>query len=149
LASFNATVDGQLYFNPGKIVKLTIDASYRFGKQDQNDIINDAELSKEIQVTKSGKNDKDGLKLVPALTLYSGTQSFTQADSTSLVGGLLTTPTQKQVKQYTLLALSGSMQFTYVIKTWQIGFTPFLIKPYNTTQNGLYFLFTTGVSVTF
>ncbi len=46
LSSFNATVDGQLYINPDDVLKLTVGASYRFGKQSQNDIINSAELSK-------------------------------------------------------------------------------------------------------
>src|SRR6185503_17044166 len=50
LSSFNATIDGQLYFNPQNIVKLTVAASYRIGKQDENDIINDVELSKEIEI---------------------------------------------------------------------------------------------------
>jgi hypothetical protein len=153
LSSFNATIDGQLYFNPSNIVKLTVAASYRIGKQNENDIINDAELSKEIQLTKSGKNNKDGLKITPDATLYAGTQTFTQpVDSSKSVVTNLLTPSQTQpqkVKQYNLLALSGSMQITYVVKTWQISFTPYLIKPYNTSQNGLYFLFTTGVNVTF
>lgn len=153
LSTFNATIDGQLYFNPSNIVKLTVAASYRIGKQNENDIINDAELSKEIQLTKSGKNNKDGLKITPDATLYAGTQTFTQPiDSSKSVVTNLLTPSQTQpqkVKQYNLLALSGSMQLTYVIKTWQISFTPYLIKPYNTNQNGLYFLFTTGVNVTF
>ena len=167
LSSFNATVDGQLHYNPDNIVKLTVDGSYRFSKSGPNDVINDAELSKEIQVTKSGKNNKDGLKITPTLTLYSGTQSFyktsdsTLANNSSIIKNILapgqTTPTQnQQVRQYTILALSGSLQLTYVIKTWQISFTPYLIQPYhqvnyanNTPQNGTYFLFTTGISVTF
>jgi hypothetical protein len=153
LSTFNATIDGQLYFNPSNIAKLTVAASYRIGKQNENDIINDAELSKEIQLTKSGKNNKDGLKITPDATLYAGTQTFTQPiDSSKSVVTNLLTPSQTQpqkIKQYNLLALSGSLQVTYVIKTWQISFTPYLIKPYSTNQNGLYFLFTTGVNVTF
>jgi len=161
LSSFNATIDGQLHFNPNNIIKLTLDASYRIGKTGPNDIINDAELSKEVQLTKSGKNNKDGLKIIPTLTLYSGTQSFyrTSVTSNNSVLNIISpgdTTQSQQVRQYTLLALSGSMQVTYVIKTWQISFTPYLIQPYNQfdyvtnkPQNGLYFLFTTGVSVTF
>ena len=84
LSSFNATVDGQLHYNPDNIVKLTVDASYRFSKQGPNDVINDAELSKEIQLTKSGKNNKDGLKMTPTLTLYSGTQSFYKTSDSTL-----------------------------------------------------------------
>jgi len=154
LSSFNATIDGQLYFNPQNIVKLTVAASYRIGKQDENDIINDVELSKEIEITKSGKNNKDGFKITPDATLYAGTQTFTQpADSSKSVINSILPPTSQttpqKIKQYNLLALSGSLQLTYVVKTWQINFTPYLIKPYNTNQNGLYFLFTTGLNVTF
>jgi hypothetical protein len=154
LSTFDATIDGQLYVNPDNIVKLTVAGTYRIGKQNQNDVINYAELSKEIQVTKTGKNNKEGLKITPELTLYSGTQTFSE----NVVNNNLLFPTtsQQQVKKYTLLALSGSMQLAYVIKTWQISFTPYLIQPYNqvntganTPQNGTYFLFTTGVSVTF
>jgi hypothetical protein len=154
LSTFNATIDGQLYFNPANIAKLTIAASYRIGKQNENDIINDAELSKDIQITRSGKNNKGGFKITPDATLYAGTQTFTQpVDSSMTVLNNILTPasqtTPQKVKQYNLLALSGSLQLTYVIKTWQLSFTPYLIKPYNTNQNGLYFLFTTGFNVTF
>ncbi|MDR3694693.1 hypothetical protein [Mucilaginibacter sp.] len=167
LSSFNATIDGQLHYNPDNIVKLTVDGSYRFSKTGPNDVINDAELSKEIQVTKTGKNNKDGLKITPTVTLYSGTQSFyktsdsTLANNSSVLKNILspgqtTTVQNQQVRQYAILALSGSLQLSYVIKTWQISFTPYLIQPYhqvnyanNTPQNGSYFLFTTGVSVTF
>jgi hypothetical protein len=183
LSSFNATVDGQLHYNPADIVKLTVAASYRFDKQNKNDIINDAELSKEIQLTKTGENNKDGLKIIPDITLYTGTQSFYQTyyttsqvqravtnpspssplnilfpnqTSQSIITQTVTTQKQQEVKQYNILALSGSMEATYVIKTWQISFTPYLIQPYNqvnyttnTPQNGLYFLFTIGVNVTF
>jgi hypothetical protein len=165
LSSFNATVDGQLHFNPDNIIKLTVDASYRFSKQGSpNDVINDAELSKEIQLTKAGKDNKGGLKITPTVTLYSGTQSFYQASTSQTSSttplGLLSPPqtvtTGNQVRQYTILALSGSMLVAYVIKTWQISFTPYLIQPYHqvnyttsSPQNGSYFLFTTGVSVTF
>ena len=158
LASFNATIDGQLHYNPGNVVKITVAGSYRFDKQNQTDIVNDVELSKEIQLTTSGTNKKDGLKITPDVTFYSGTQSFSQVVNNTVTqntGNILnptktvTTQTQEQVRQYKLLAASGSMQVTYAIKTWQLGFTPYLIKPYNAGQNGLYFLFTTGVSVTF
>jgi len=184
LSSFNATIDGQLYMNPGNIIKLTVAGSYRFDKNNENDIINDAELSKEIWVVRTGKNQKDGFKITPDATLYAGTQSFYQtyytnseverevtnpASNTSPINILfpnqptqtiiketVTTQKQQEVKQYQLLALSGSMQLAYAIKTWQISFTPYLIKPFNqvnyintANQNGLYFLFTAGVSVTF
>jgi hypothetical protein len=162
LASFNATIDGQLHFNPSDIVKLTIDASYRIGKQGPNDIINYAELSKEIWLAKTGKTKRDGLKIIPTVTLYSGTQSFYQNSTINnssplniLSPGDTTTTQSKLVRQYDILALSGSLQLTYVIKTWQISFTPYLIQPYNQvgangiSQTGSYFLFTLGASVTF
>jgi hypothetical protein len=149
LSSFDATVDGQLHFNPNDIVKLTVAGSYRINKQGPNDIVNDAELSKEISLVKTGKDNKEGLKVIPDLTLYAGTQSFTQSDTSAALGGLITNTSQQQERKYGLLALSGSMQLMYTIKTWQISFTPYLIQPYNTSQNGLYFLFTMGVSVTF
>lgn len=152
LASFNATIDGQLHFNPDNIVKLTIAGSYRIGKQSPNDIINDAELSKEVWLYKYQKNPNNGFKIIPDLMLYSGTQSFAQADTTtSVVNTLLgnQTVTTQESRKYELLALSGSMQFIYAIKTWQINFTPYIIQPYNTGQNGSYFLYTVGVNVTF
>jgi len=149
LSSFDATIDGQLHFNPDNIIKLTVAASYRINKQGPSDIVNDAELSKEITLVKTGKDNKESLKIIPDLTLYAGTQSFTQSDTSAVLGGLISNTTQQQVRKYNLLALSGSMQLMYTIKTWQLSFTPYLIQPYNTGQNGLYFLFTTGVSVTF
>jgi hypothetical protein len=185
LSSFNATVDGQLYANPDDILKFTAGASYRFGKQSKNDIINSAELSKEIFAVKTGTNNKDGLKLTPTATLYAGTQSFYQTYYTNSVvqryvetpggssGGLLgtlfpnepkqtiinqtvTQQHQQEVRKYDLLALSASLPVTYNINKWQVGFTPYFIKPFNqvdyvnnTKMNGIYFLFMTGVSVTF
>ena len=81
---------------------------------------------------------------------------FPNQPKQTIIEKTVTTAKQEEVKKYSLLALSGSAQLTYVIKTWQINFTPYLIKPFNqvnytsnTSQNGLYFLFTTGVSVTF
>jgi len=184
LSSFNATIDGQLYMNPDKIVKLTVAGSYRFDKNNSNDIVNDAELSKEIWLYKTGPKKTDGLKITPDAMLFAGTQSFYQTYYTNsevpqaitspannsspinilfpnqpkqtIIEKTVTTSKQEEVKKYTLLALSGSAQLTYIIKTWQINFTPYLIKPFNqvnytgsTSQNGLYFLFTAGVSVTF
>jgi hypothetical protein len=77
LSSFNATVDGQLNYNPG-FAKLTIGGSYRIGKDNHNDMINNAELTKEISLFKTGTTQTDGLKIAPTATLYSGTQSFTE-----------------------------------------------------------------------
>lgn len=184
LSSFNATIDGQLYLNPDKIIKMTVAGSYRFDKNNSNDIVNDVELSKEVWLYKTGLKKTDGLKIMPDAMLFAGTQSFYQTYYTNsevqqaitspannsspinilfpnqpkqtIIDKTVTTAKQQEVKKYALLALSGSAQLTYVIKTWQINFTPYLIKPFNqvnytsnTSQNGLYFLFTAGVNVTF
>jgi len=146
ISSFNASFDAQLHFNPDNIIKLTIAGSYRIDKQNQNDIINNAELSKEIKITKGGSNGNDGLKIIPTVTLYSGTQSFYQTYYTqsivpravdnpsspidilfpnqnkqTIVDQTVTSEQQKQVQQYNLLAVSSSAQLTYTIKTWQIS----------------------------
>jgi hypothetical protein len=152
LASFNATIDGQLHFNPDDIVKLTIAGSYRIGKNSPNDVITDAELSKEIWLYKNPANANNGFKIMPDLMLYAGTQSFAQTDTTTsalntILGNQTVTTTES--RKYALLALSGSVQFTYAIKTWQINFTPYIIQPYNSGQSGSYFLYTIGVNVTF
>ncbi|WP_121808343.1 hypothetical protein [Mucilaginibacter kameinonensis] len=183
LSSFNATVDGQLYANPDNIVKFTGGVSYRFNKNNSNDIVNTAELSKEILALKNGTDGKSGLKITPTATLYTGTQSFYQTYYTesqvtrsvevpqkqtpinvlfpnqpkqTIITQTVTQQNQREVRQYKLLAFSGSLPFTYTINKWQILFTPYLIKPFNqvdyvtnTKMNGLYFLFTTGVNVTF
>ncbi|HZY36372.1 MAG TPA: hypothetical protein VFE53_06965 [Mucilaginibacter sp.] len=152
LSTFNATIDGQLHFNPQDIIKLTVAASYRFGKNSPNDVINDLELSKEVWLYKKSKSPNNGFKIIPDLMLYAGTQSFATADTTSsLVGGLVgqNMITTTESRKYELLAFSGSVQFIYAIKTWQINFTPYIIQPYNTGQNGSYFLYTIGVNVTF
>ncbi|WP_295650101.1 hypothetical protein [uncultured Mucilaginibacter sp.] len=183
LSTFNFTADGQLYFNPGNIVKATIGASYRIGKDNSNDIINTGELSKEISVFKTGTEKKDGLKVEPTAMLYAGTQSFEQTyytqsqvqravtnpspsnplnvlfpsqPSQTIITQTVTQQKQQEVKQYNLLALSGSMPLTYTVAKTQLSFTPYLIKPFNqvdytsnTQMNGLYFLFTLGVSLTF
>jgi hypothetical protein len=152
LSTFNATIDGQLHFNPHDIIKLTVAGSYRFGKNSPNDIINDAELSKDIWLYKNPKNPNNGFKITPDVMLYAGTQSFAQADTTAsalntILGNQTITTTES--RKYELLALSGSIQFVYAIKTWQINFTPYIIQPYNTGQSGSYFLYTVGVNVTF
>lgn len=154
LSTFNATIDGQLHANPDDIIKVTLAASYRFGKDGSpNDIINDIELSKDIWLYKDPKKQTNGFKIVPDLELYAGTQSFAKSDTTSssLVNTVLgnQTITTQQSRQYELLALSASMQFAYAIKTWQLNFTPYIIQPYNAGQNGSYFLYTIGVNVTF
>jgi hypothetical protein len=183
LSSFNATLDGQLYANPDDIVKFTAGISYRFNKNNSNDVVNTAELSKEIFALKTGADKKSGLKVTPTATLYAGTQSFYQTYYTesqvtrsieqpqqqtpinilfpsqpkqTIITQTVTQQNQREVRQYKLLAFSGSLPLTYTINKWQILFTPYLIKPFNqvdyvknTKMNGLYFLFTTGVNVTF
>ncbi len=183
LSSFNFTADAQLNYNPSDIIKITIGASFRIGKDSSKDIINNAELSKEIWLVKTGAKKTDGLKIAPTATLYAGTQSFyqtyyTQSEvqravtnpspsnplnalfpsqpSQSIVTQTVTQQKQQQVKQYNLLAISGSMPVTYVINKVQLSFTPYFIKPLNqvnytsnTNTNGVYFLFTTGISATF
>jgi len=183
LSSFNATIDGQLYANPDNIVKFTGGVSYRFNKNNSNDIVNTAELSKEISALKNGTGGKSGLKITPTATLYAGTQSFYQTYYTesqvtrsvevpqkqtpinvlfpnqpkqNIITQTVTQQNQREVRQYKLLAFSGSLPFTYTVNKWQILFTPYLIKPFNqvdyvtnTKMSGLYFLFTTGVNVTF
>jgi len=152
LSTFNATIDGQLHFNPHDIVKLTVAGSYRFGKNSPNDIINDAELSKDVWLYKNPANQNNGFKIIPDLMLYAGTQSFAQADTTSsALNTILGNPTitTTESRKYELLAFAGSVQFVYAIKTWQINLTPYIIQPYNTGQSGSYFLYTIGVNVTF
>lgn len=153
LSSFDATIDGQLHANPDDIVKVTFAASYRFGKNSPNDIINDVELSKDIWLYKDPKKPSNGFKITPDLMLYAGTQSFAKTDtsSSSVVNQILgnQTITTQETRKYELLAFSASMQFAYAIKTWSINFTPYIIQPYNSGQNGSYFLYTVGVNVTF
>ncbi|WDF77822.1 hypothetical protein PQ469_28450 [Mucilaginibacter sp. KACC 22773] len=158
LSSFNATIDGSLYANPDNIVKLSIGGSYRFDKNNKNDIINTAELSKEIFAVKTGATKLNGLKLTPTASLYAGTQSFYQTYYTesqvtrsvetpqkqtpinilfpnqpkqTIITQTVTQENQKEVRKYQLLAFSGSIPVTYVINKVQIVFTPYLIKPFN------------------
>ncbi len=183
LSSFNFTTDAQLYINPGKVVKFTAGGSYRIGKDNSNDIINTAQLSKEIYIFKTGSAKTDGLKVEPIAVLYAGTQSFEQTyytqsqvqravtnpspsnplnvlfpsqPSQTIINQTVTQQNQQEVKKYQLLALSGSVPISYNIGKVQLSFTPYLIKPLNqvdytsnTAMNGLYFLFTTGASITF
>jgi hypothetical protein len=158
LSSFDATIDAQLYANPDNIVKFTVGGSYRFDKNDEHDIINTAELSKEIFAYKTGPTKLNGLKFTPTASLYAGTQSFYQTYYTesqvtrsvetpqkqtpinilfpnqpkqTIISQTVTQENQKEVRRYQLLALSGSMPVTYVINKVQLIFTPYLIKPFN------------------
>jgi hypothetical protein len=183
LSTFNFTADAQFNYNPSNIIKMNIGASYRLGSENSNDIVNNAELSKEIWIVKTGKEKKNGLKIDPTATIYAGTQSFIQTyytqsqvqravtnpsasnpvnilfpsqSSQSIITQTVSQQKQQQVKQYNLLALSGSMPVTYTINKVQLSFTPYFIKPFNqvdyttnTPMNRMYFLFTTGISVMF
>ena len=161
LSSFNASIDGQLNYNPANILKITVGASYRFGKENGNDIVNNVELSKEISIVKTGTKKADGLKITPTATLYTGTQSFyetyyttsqvqrkvTYPGSPGALGGIIpgtgaspsqtiinetdTQQKQQQVKQYTVLAASATMPVTYAFSKVQFAFTPYFIKPFN------------------
>jgi len=79
LSSFNETIDGQLFVNPDNIVKLAFSGSYRFDKGGAHDWINEADLSKEIQIVKLTDKRNHGFKVNPTVSLYSGTQSFNQS----------------------------------------------------------------------
>jgi len=79
LSSFDGTFDGQLFANPGNIVKLAVSGSYRLDKGGAHDWINEADLSKEIQIIKLSDKRRHAFKINPTLSLYSGTQSFNQS----------------------------------------------------------------------
>ena len=79
LSSFNESFDGQLYANPGNIIKLTVSGSYRLDKGGAHDVINEGDLSKEIQIIKLTDKRNHALKINPTISVYSGTQSFNQS----------------------------------------------------------------------
>lgn len=161
LSSFNASIDGQLSYNPG-FVKLTLAGSYRIGRDNKNDIVTSAELSKEIQIIKVTGKDKIGFKINPTITAYGGTQSFYQTYYTesevqravdnpssspfsllrpgqsqqSYVNQTVTKQNQQQVLQYNLLALSSSMPLTVSVGKIQFSLTPYYISSYNVVSYG-------------
>lgn len=180
LSSFNVLADGQLYYNGP--VKLTAGATYSFDKDNNRDIVNTAQVEKEIWLYKTGILQVNGLKVTPAITAYAGTQSFTEtyyensqvpralADPAlispinTLFPGLsqqqifnktITQQKQMEVKEYKLLALSGSLPIDYTLNSWQFTVTPYLTKPLNQVDytgagvSGNYFFFTVGVSYLF
>ena len=79
LSSFDGTFDGQLFANPSNIVKIAVSGSYRLDKGGAHDVINEADLSKEIQIIKLTDKRKHAFKINPTVSLYSGTQSFNQS----------------------------------------------------------------------
>jgi hypothetical protein len=81
---------------------------------------------------------------------------FPNQPKQTIITQTVTQENQREVRQYKMLAFSGSVPITYAINKWQVIFTPYLIKPFNqvdyvnnTSKNGFYFLFTAGTSVTF
>lgn len=179
LTSFDATFDGQLSYNPG--IKLTAAASYRLGKAGKNDIVNSFEFSKEIQILKPSASGKLGFKINPAIIAYGGTQSFSQTYYTnsqvqravdnpssspfsmlypgqtkqSYVQQTVSQKSEKQVQQYSLLAISSSLPMTLSAGKIQFCLTPYYINSFNlvsygnTASSGSFFLFTAGLSATF
>jgi hypothetical protein len=180
LSSFNALVDGQLYYNGP--VKLTLGATFSLDKDNNRDLINSVQLEKEIWLYKTGSMKTNGFKITPAVTFYGGSQAFTETyyvDSqvpravadpvlsspiTTLFPGLsqqqilnktVTQQKEREVKQYKLLAISGSMPIDYTLNSWQFTFTPYLTRPFNQVDytgggtGGNYFLFTAGVNYIF
>ena len=180
LSSFNVLADGQVYYNGP--VKLTIGATYSFDKGNNRDVMNTAQAEKEIWLYKTGILQVNGLKITPTVTLYGGSQSFTEtyyensqvpraiADPAlispinTLFPGLsqqqilnktVTQQKQKEVKEYKLLALSGSLPIDYMLNSWQFTVTPYLTRPFNQVDytgggvSGNYFFFTVGVGYLF
>ncbi len=79
-----------------------------------------------------------------------------QPNQQTIVNQTVTEEKQRQVNKYNLLSVTGSVPVTYAINKFQINFTPYFIKPFNQVNyvnnapmNGLYFMFTTGISATF
>jgi hypothetical protein len=180
LSSFNASVDGQLYYNGP--VKLTLGATFSLDKDNNRDLINNVQLEKEVWLYKTGPMKASGLKITPAVTFYGGSQAFTEtyyADSqvpravadpailspiNTLFPGLtqqqilnktITQQKEREVKQYKLLAISGSIPIDYALNNWQFTLTPYLTHPFNQVDytgngtSGNYFFFTAGVSYVF
>jgi hypothetical protein len=180
LSSFNAMADGQLYYNGP--VKFTLGATFSIDKDNNRDLINTVQLEKEIWLYKTGILVTNGLKVTPAVTLYGGSQAFTEtyyADSqvpraiadpalsspiNALFPGLsqqqilnktVTQEKQREVKQYKLLAISGSVPIDYALNSWQFTITPYLTKPFNQVDytgsgtTGNYFFFTAAISYIF
>jgi len=180
LSSFNYSVDGQLSYSG--IVKFTISGTFSIDHDNKHDIINNAQLEKDIWLYKTGALKTNGLKITPTINVYSGTQSFTETYYTSsqvpraianpavfspitalfpglpgqsIINQTVTQEKQKEVKQYKLLAVSGSLPVSYTLNSWQFSVTPYLTRPFNQVSyvgdnsNASYFFFTAGVSFTF
>jgi len=180
LSSFNATVDGQLYYNGP--VKLTLGAAFSLDKDNNRDLINSLQFEKEISLYKTGVLKTNGLKITPTVTFYGGSQTFIETYYTDsqvpraiadpavlspinvLFPGLsqqqifnktVTQQKQREVRQYKLLAISGSIPIDYTLNSWQFTITPYVTRPFNQVDytgsgtTGNYFFFTAGVSYIF
>lgn len=180
LSSFNASFDGQLSYNPGAL-KVTVAASYRIGRDGKDDIVNSLELAREIKLLKVSGIINTSLKITPTITAYGGTQSFYQTYYTdsevqravdnpssspfsllipgqtkqSYVNQTVTKKNEKQVEQYSLLAISTSIPVVFTAGKFQFSLTPYYINSFNvvsygnTTSSGAFFLYTAGISATF
>jgi hypothetical protein len=180
LSSFNYSVDGQLSYSG--FVKFTISATYSIDENNKHDIINNAQLEKDIWLYKTGSLKTDGLKITPTINAYGGTQLFFETYYTNsqvpraiadpalitpintlfpnlskqdIINQTVTEEKQREVKQYKLLAVSGSLPVTYTLNSWQFSFTPYFTRPFNQVDytggstNANYFFFTAGASLTF
>ncbi len=154
LSTFEGSADAALSYQP-RFAKFTLNNSFQFGKQ-TNDIVNSLEISKDIPLVKSGKT---ALKISPAASFYSGTQSFSetyytqttqqrqvttpgsggglgglipgQPGSTQTVSETVTEAQQREVKKYQALSLMGTLPVTLSVSKFQFSFTPYLIIPFN------------------
>jgi hypothetical protein len=156
LSSFNAMVDGQLYYSGP--VKFTIGATYSIDKDNNHDWLNTFQLEKELWLLKTGELKSNGLKITPTITAFAGSQEFTEtyyvesqvpraiaspavlSPITSLFPGLnqqqvlnktVTQQKEREVKQYKLLAASISMPVDYTLNSWQFTVTPYFTRPFN------------------
>ena len=156
LSSFNALIDGQLYYSGP--VKFTIGGTFSLDKDNKRDWMNTIQLEKEVWLLKNGALKTNGLKITPTLTAFTGSQEFTEtyyvesqvpraiatpgvlSPITSLFPGLnqqqvlnktVTQQKEREVKQYKLLAASLSMPIDYTLNSWQFTVTPYFTRPFN------------------
>jgi hypothetical protein len=156
LSSFNAMIDGQLYYSGP--VKFTIGGTFSLDKDNKRDWMNTIQLEKEVWLLKNGELKTNGLKITPTVTAFTGSQEFTEtyyvesqvpraiatpavlSPITSLFPGLnqqqvlnktVTQQKEREVKQYKLLAASVSMPIDYTLNSWQFTVTPYFTRPFN------------------
>lgn len=114
LSSFNASFDAQLYANPNDIVKLTAAGSYRLGKNNVKDLINNLDLSKEVTLMKPTDKHRSLFKINPTLSLIAGTQSFFQ---TYFTNSEVQREVQKVTTTYTTEPGQGILGFLFPVNT--------------------------------